>query len=394
MGRSSGRTTPNDRMTDTTVADSAAADAPRAAAPATGVDWLALGAALLTVVLWASAFVGIRAVADDLSPGAFTLGRLLVAAVVLGIFVAIRRPGLPTQRRDWLLIAVSGVVWFGGYFTALNAGEALVDAGTAAMLVNVGPILIALFAGLFLGEGFPQRLVVGSAIAFMGTLVIGVATGGQADAPNAPLGVALCLIAAVAYATGVTVQKPALANVRASFRVTATAPVLTDFLDDTNHPMSATGTVQVPGITGPEGARVTAGVVNLLVAGDGRASRRMLYTLPFFGVDGRPYVLDGVKDVRDHGRFDVWASTTTLHTRVRQGNTPDGAVVLSGELRLTALDFARQLTTVRITATANPLRQAEALVRFGLFFAGSVWDVFVRPKLPRLTRTSPGVSDD
>lgn len=184
------------------------------------------------------------------------------------------------------------------------------------------------------------------------------------------------------------------AAVRASFRVTATAPVLTDFLDDINHPMSATGTVQVPGITGPEGARVTAGVVNLLVAGDGRASRRMLYTLPFFGVDGRPYVLDGVKDVRDHGRFDVWASTTTLHTRVRQGNTPDGAVVLSGELRLTALDFARQLTTVRITATANPLRQAEALVRFGLFFAGSVWDVFVRPKLPRLTRTSPGVSDD
>lgn len=222
MGRSSGRTAPNDRMTDTTVADSAAADAPRAAAPATGVDWLALGAALLTVVLWASAFVGIRAVADDLSPGAFTLGRLLVAAVVLGIFVAIRRPGLPTQRRDWLLIAVSGVVWFGGYFTALNAGEALVDAGTAAMLVNVGPILIALFAGLFLGEGFPQRLVVGSAIAFMGTLVIGVATGGQADAPNAPLGVALCLIAAVAYATGVTVQKPALANVPA-LSVTAIA---------------------------------------------------------------------------------------------------------------------------------------------------------------------------
>ena len=60
-----------------------------------------------------------------------------------------------------------------GYFAALNAGEALVDAGTAAMLVNVGPILIAMFAGLFLGEGFPPRLVVGSAIAFAGTLVIG-----------------------------------------------------------------------------------------------------------------------------------------------------------------------------------------------------------------------------
>ena len=60
-------------MTETTLAS------PRAPA----VDWLALGAALLTVVLWASAFVGIRAVADDLSPGPFALGRLLVASAVV-----------------------------------------------------------------------------------------------------------------------------------------------------------------------------------------------------------------------------------------------------------------------------------------------------------------------
>ncbi|HJR51091.1 MAG TPA: DMT family transporter [Gemmatimonadales bacterium] len=186
------------------------------------VDWLALGAALLTVALWASAFVGIRAVADDLSPGSFALGRLLVAAAALGLIVALRRPALPTRRRDWALIAVSGVVWFGGYFIALNAGEGLVDAGTAAMLVNVGPILIAMFAGLFLHEGFPPRLVAGSAIAFTGTLVIGVATGAQAGQENAPLGVALCLLAAVAYAIGVTVQKPALARVPA-LSVTAIA---------------------------------------------------------------------------------------------------------------------------------------------------------------------------
>lgn len=196
-------------MSDTTLPRSAAG--PRADA----IDWLALGAALLTVVLWASAFVGIRAVADDLSPGPFALGRLLVGAAALGIIVAIRRPALPRTRRDLGLIAASGVVWFGGYFVALNAGEGLVDAGTAAMLVNVGPILIAIFAGIFLGEGFPPRLVIGSLIAFGGALVIGVATGTQAGAEAAPLGVLLCLLAAVAYAFGVTVQKPAVARVPA-----------------------------------------------------------------------------------------------------------------------------------------------------------------------------------
>ena len=44
------------------------------------------------------------------------------------------------------------------------------------MLVNIGPILIAVFAGLLLGEGFPRWLVVGLAVAFAGVLLIGVAT--------------------------------------------------------------------------------------------------------------------------------------------------------------------------------------------------------------------------
>jgi cholesterol oxidase len=182
----------------------------------------------------------------------------------------------------------------------------------------------------------------------------------------------------------------------ARFRVTATAVSLADFLDDPAHPMTATGTVHVEGFTGPQGAKVSGGVVNLLTSSDRPAARRMLYALPFFGADGQPYLLDGVKDVRDHGRFDVWGSTTTLRTTVRRGHLPDGEALATGVLRLGAWDFARQLTTVRVTATGNPVRQAEALARFGAFFAGSVWDVFVRPRIPLpgpLFRTE-GASDD
>ena len=54
-------------------------------------------AALVTVVLWASAFVGIRAAGEDFSAGTLTLGRLLAAAVVLGLFVAAR--GTPCPPR-------------------------------------------------------------------------------------------------------------------------------------------------------------------------------------------------------------------------------------------------------------------------------------------------------
>jgi drug/metabolite transporter (DMT)-like permease len=174
-----------------------------------GTDWTALGAALVTVVLWASAFVGIRAVAGDLSPGSLALGRLLVGAIALGIVVLIRQPGRPSRRALPFIVA-SGILWFAGYNVALNAGERYVDAGTAAMLVNVGPILIAILGGLFLAEGFPPRLIAGSLVAFAGATVIGLATSSEGAGPDAGLGIVLCLLAAVAYAVGVVLQKPAV----------------------------------------------------------------------------------------------------------------------------------------------------------------------------------------
>jgi len=165
-----------------------------------------LAAVGVTILAWASAFIGIRGVRDDLSPGALALGRLLVGAVVLGLLLA-RRGWVRPTGREWALLAVCGVGWFGIYNVALNAAEQHLDAGTTAMLVNVGPILIAVFAGLFLGEGFPRWLVVGIAVAFAGVVVIGVATrSGGADL----LGVLLCLVAALTYAIGVVAQKPVL----------------------------------------------------------------------------------------------------------------------------------------------------------------------------------------
>ncbi len=172
---------------------------------------LALGAAGVTVVLWASAFVAIRHVGTEVSPGPLTLGRLLVGSLVLGAVLAVRGFRRPA-RRDWPLLLVCGLLWFGVYNIALNAAEQRVDAGTTAMLVNVGPLLIALLAGLLLGEGFPRHLVTGSLVAFAGVVVIGTATSGR-EAGTA--GVLLCLVAAVGYAVGVVAQKPLLARLPA-----------------------------------------------------------------------------------------------------------------------------------------------------------------------------------
>ncbi|MHC0430541.1 DMT family transporter [Streptomyces sp. O3] len=180
---------------------------PGSSARARRAELLALGAAGATVVLWASAFVAIRSAGEVYSPGALALGRLLAGALALGCVLGLRREGLP-PRAAWPGIAVSGLLWFGVYMVVLNWGEQKVDAGTAALVVNVGPLVMALLSGWLLKEGLPPRLLAGMAVSFTGAAVVGLSMSGGGDA--SVLGVLLCLLAAVSYAGGVVAQKPAL----------------------------------------------------------------------------------------------------------------------------------------------------------------------------------------
>ena len=126
------------------------------------IDIAGLTAGLVTVTAWGSAFVAIRGRGRRLLPGALALGRLLVAASSSAPSRSSGAESLP-GRRDLVAIAVFGVLWLGVYSVTLNAAEHRVDAGTAAMLINTGPILIAMLAGVFLNEGFPPRLFAGVA---------------------------------------------------------------------------------------------------------------------------------------------------------------------------------------------------------------------------------------
>ncbi|MBV9845409.1 MAG: hypothetical protein JOZ47_10095 [Kutzneria sp.] len=142
------------------------------------------------------------------------------------------------------------------------------------------------------------------------------------------------------------------------------------FLGSTRHEARAQGWVDCAALGGRR--RVTCGVVNLMVAGRGPQRRRMLYRLAFTDQRGRELVLLGHKDLNAGPPTAIWPDTTTLHVRLLHGPVRLGA----GVLRLGAGDFLRQLGTVR-TAGGDPLRTLE---RFGLFFLGSLWDVY-RPRM-------------
>ncbi len=213
--------------------------------PDTATAWRVVLAASFTVLAWASAFVVIRFVGQSYSPGGLTLGRLTIGSMCLSAMMLVGRRWVPMGRRDWAMVALIGVLWFGVYNVALNAGEQLIDAGTAAMVIQVAPILIGILAGLLLGEGFPRMLVIGGLVAFAGTLLIGIATStGRVDIA----GVLLVLLSAVVYAVAVVAQKVVLRRVP-GLQVTwlacligtvACLPFIPALLDDlSNAPTSA-----------------------------------------------------------------------------------------------------------------------------------------------------------
>lgn len=168
---------------------------------------LVLIAIAITVVAWASAFVVIRGVQSDISGGALALGRLVVGTALLTIPLVLSRKWVKPTGREWLLLIGFGVLWFGVYNIALNLAEATVDAGTTSMIVNIGPILIALGGGIILKEGISRWLIVGAVLAFVGVVLIAVGSG-AVELANP--GVLLCLVAALTYAAGVLFQKVVL----------------------------------------------------------------------------------------------------------------------------------------------------------------------------------------
>ena len=172
---------------------------------------LPLLAALVSVVLWAAAFVGIRAAGRSFSPGALALGRLAIGSVLLGA-VVLSRPMIRPTRRELALLVLAGVLWFGVYQVLLNEAERRVDAGTASMLVLIAPIFIVALASVFLKERTTPNLLLGGALAFAGVVVIGLATSSRSASL---VGVMLCLLAALASAIGMVAEKPVLNRIAA-----------------------------------------------------------------------------------------------------------------------------------------------------------------------------------
>jgi drug/metabolite transporter (DMT)-like permease len=170
------------------------------------VDRKTAAAISLTVLLWASAFAGIRAGLSSYSPENLALLRYLVASAALAVYALRARLPLP-PRRDLLQIALAGFFGFTLYNILLNAGEIKIPAGTASLMIASAPIFVALLASLFFHEQLRLTGWVGILLSFLGVGLISVEPGQSLGFSSYAL---MVLGAALAQALYSILQKPLL----------------------------------------------------------------------------------------------------------------------------------------------------------------------------------------
>ena len=174
------------------------------------VDMATAVALLVTLILWASAFPGIRAALVGFSPGELALLRFLVASVVLVLSIPLTHIRVPPAR-DIPKLALLGAIGITTYHLALNYGETRVSAGAASFLVNTVPIFMALLASMLLGERLHAVGWLGLFVSLAGSVVI-AAGAGAGYGVNPWVG--LILAAAMCQALFSVLQKPLLRSYR------------------------------------------------------------------------------------------------------------------------------------------------------------------------------------
>jgi len=153
---------------------------------------------LLFVFLWSTGFIGAKYGLPYATPLAFLLARYLCVIALMGALVVAGRAPWPKERRQWLHIAVSGLLvhalYLGGVFVAIKHG---LPAGVTALVVGMQPLLTALGAGWLLGEKVVPRQWAGLALGFVGVAL--VVSGKIGEAALGPM-----LLPALAALFGIT----------------------------------------------------------------------------------------------------------------------------------------------------------------------------------------------
>src|SRR6266478_1177171 len=128
---------------------------------------------LILCVIWGSTWLFIKIGLTDLPPITFAGIRFVLASLILMLMVFARRAAWPRRRREWVLIAVVGILQFSLNYGLVFWGEQYISSGLAAVLQSTFPVFGLVIAHLYLPyERLTTAKVMGVLLGVVGVVVI------------------------------------------------------------------------------------------------------------------------------------------------------------------------------------------------------------------------------
>jgi len=157
---------------------------------------------LLLCLIWGSTWLFIKLGLEDLPPLTFAGIRFVIATGIVFSLITIRRIPLPKSKRDWILLAVTGVLSFTLNYGLVFWGEQYISSGLAALLQSTLPAFGLIIAHFYLpGERMTLPKILGVLLGVFGVGVI-FSNQLQVAGPKALWGCAALVVSAfcAAYA--------------------------------------------------------------------------------------------------------------------------------------------------------------------------------------------------
>ncbi len=127
---------------------------------------------ILTSFIWGSTWLAIKLQLGVVAPEMSIAYRFLLAALVLGIYVLIRRLPMRFDLRQHLFIALQGLFLFSLNYILVYLAELALTSGLVAIVFSTIIIMNVLLAALLLGDPVRPRVVMGAVTGLLGLTLV------------------------------------------------------------------------------------------------------------------------------------------------------------------------------------------------------------------------------
>jgi drug/metabolite transporter (DMT)-like permease len=161
-----------------------------------------LGLYAVTVFVWGTSWIALKAQLGEVSPEVSTLWRFLLAAPLMWLWAAARGDTLAYPAADHRRFAAAGALMFSSNFVLFLYGGQYLPSGLLAVVFSLVSILNLLLGAAFLGQPIMPRVAIGGVLGAAGIALLYSPQIAGGFERGALLGLAFCLAGTLSFCAG------------------------------------------------------------------------------------------------------------------------------------------------------------------------------------------------